>query len=158
MKKHLFAGLFVFALLPLASAEPPTLSGSRQRWLKGNYGEAREMFEALAKDAQLRPTAVVGLSRTLESEGEYDKALEVVETALKGSPKDAGLLARQAELLYLRGRWDQAEKAANVAIDIDKDQFLARWIRVQIYRDRGDMETADAECKWFIRTYVQHDE
>jgi tetratricopeptide (TPR) repeat protein len=166
MKKHLSASLFLFAFLPLAVAAPPSLKEARQRWLSGNYGEAREMFEALAKDAKLRPAATVGLSRALESEGEYDKALDVLAAALKDHPKDAGLLARQAELLYLRSRWDEAEKAANAAIDAhshadrgnEGGAFLARWIRAQIYRDRGDMKKADAECKWFVRTYVQRDE
>jgi tetratricopeptide (TPR) repeat protein len=158
MKKHLCAAVFVLALLPLAVAAPPTLKEARQRWLSGNYGEARELFETLAKDAKLRPAAAVGLSRALESEGEYDKALDAVEAALKDHPKDAGLLARQAELLYLRGRWDEAEKAANAAIDAGRDQFLARWVRAQIYRERGDLKKAEAECKWFVRTYVQRDQ
>ncbi len=166
MKKHLSASLFLLVFLPMAVAAPPTLQEARQRWLSGNYGEAREMFETLTKEAKLRPAATVGLSRAFESEGEYDKALDVVEAALKEHPKDAGLLARQAELLYLRGRWDEAEKAANVAIDArshaergnERGVFLARWIRAQIYRDRGDMKKADAECKWFVRTYVQRDE
>ncbi len=130
---------------------------ARERWLHGNYGEAREQYEALAKDAKLRPAATIGLSRALESEGEYDKALEVVEAALKDMPKDANLLARHAELLYQRGRWDEAEKAANAAIDANKNQFLARWVRAQVHRDRGDMKKADAECKWFVRTYTQRD-
>ncbi len=61
-------------------------------------------------------------------------------------------------MLYLRGRWDDAEKSANAALDIYKEQFLARWVRAQIYRDRGDMKKADAECKWFVRTYTQRDQ
>ncbi|HTU90237.1 MAG TPA: tetratricopeptide repeat protein [Gemmataceae bacterium] len=158
MKKHLLACLFVLAFLPLARSAPPTLMEARQRWLSGNYGEAREMFETLVKDAKLRPTATIGLSRALESEGEYEKALDAIEAALKDNPKNAALLARQAELLYLRGRWDEAEKAANAAIDAGKDQFLARWVRAQIYRDRGDTKKADSECKWFVRTYSQRDD
>jgi tetratricopeptide (TPR) repeat protein len=157
MKKHLFACLFVLICMPLAAAAP-TLKETRERWLRGNYGEARELYETLAKDAKLRSAATVGLSRALESEGEYDKALEVVAAALKDDAKDAPLLARQAELLYQRGRWDEAEKSANAALDINKEQFLARWVRIQIYRDRGDIKKADAECKWFVRTYSERDE
>ncbi len=166
MNKHLLASLFVLCFLSRAVAAPPTLKEARQRWLGGNYGEARELFETLAQDATLRSAATVGLSRALESEGEYDKALAAIEAAIKDIPKDAGLLARQAELLYRRGRWDDAEKAANAAIDAhshaergnEGGAFLARWIRAQIYRDRGDMKKADAECKWFVRTYTQRDE
>jgi len=166
MKKHLFICLFTLVFLPLAVAAPPTLKEARQRWLSGNYGEAQEMFETLAKDVKLRPAATVGLSRALESEGKYDKALAVVETALKDHPKDASLLARQAELLYRRGRWDEAEKAANIAIEArshaergnEGGVFLARWVRAQIYRDRGDIKKAGDECRWFVRTYVQREE
>jgi tetratricopeptide (TPR) repeat protein len=158
MKNPLLACLVALSFIPLATAAEPTLKEARVRWLHGNYGEAREQYEALTKDAKLCPAATVGLSRALESEGEYDKALEVVEAALKDAPKDAGMLARQAEVLYLRGRWEEAEKAANAAIDADKNQFLARWVRIEIYRDRGDLKKADTECKWFVRTYTQRDQ
>jgi tetratricopeptide (TPR) repeat protein len=166
MTKQLFACLFGLVFLPSAVAAPPTLKEARQRWLSGNYGEARELFEMLARDAKQRPVATVGLSRTLESTGEYDKALDVVEAALRDHSQDPGLLARRAELLYLRGRWDEAEKAANAALGAsppvehgtEGSAFLARWVRAQIYRDRGDMNKADEECKWFVRTYVKRDE
>ena len=140
------------------AADAPTLQDARLRWLKGNYEESLSLYEDLAKDAKLKTEATVGQSRALESVGEYDKALDVVEAALKDVPKEAPLLARQAELLYLRGRWDDAEKAANAAIDASKPEepahFLGRWVRAQIYRDRGDMTNADKEFRWFVRTYT----
>jgi tetratricopeptide (TPR) repeat protein len=157
MKKHLLACPFVLCFAVFAAAAEPTLKEARERWLHGNYAEAREQYEALARDAKLRAAATVGLSRALESEGEYDKALAVIEAALKDSPKDAGLHARRAEVLYLRGRWDEAEKAADVALDADKDQFTAHWVRARIYRDRGDMKKTDAECLWFVRVYNDKD-
>jgi tetratricopeptide (TPR) repeat protein len=157
MKKNLLACVCILGFLQFADAAP-TLKEARERWLTGNYGEASEMYETLAKDAKVRSPATVGLSRALESVGEYDKALEAVTAALKDEPKNAALLARQAEMLYERGRWDEAEKSANAAIDVNKEQFLARWVRAQIYRDRGDIPKADVECKWFVRTYVQRDE
>src|SRR5205085_12098585 len=48
-----------------------------------------------------RRSSDLGLSRTLQSTGEYDKALAAVDEALKDAPKDAGLHARRAELLHL---------------------------------------------------------
>jgi tetratricopeptide (TPR) repeat protein len=152
MNRYLGACLFVVctaASLPAA----PSLQEARQRWLHGNYAEAREQYEKLLEDARTREAAAVGLSRALQSEGEYDRALEVVETALKDSPRSADLLARRAEVLHLRGRWDDAEKAAEAALAIRPDHFLARWVRAQVYRDRGDLKKADAECRWFVRTY-----
>src|SRR5262245_38210167 len=153
--RHFCAALFALVVVIPAPAEGPTFKEARQRWLKGNYEEARSQFEELAKDAKQQVPATIGLSQTWESEGEYDKALTVVEGALAKSPKSAELLARQAELLYLRGRWKDAEEAAEKAIAIQKENFLARWIRAQVYRDRGDQKQADAECRWFVRTYSE---
>jgi hypothetical protein len=83
MTKHLFAGLFALVFLPLAVAAPPTLKEARQRWLRGNYGEARDLFETLAKDAKLRPAAPVGLSRPfvgrLDELAVYDRPLSPVD-------------------------------------------------------------------------------
>src|ERR1022692_390257 len=90
-----------------------SLKDARKEWLEGNYAEAREMYETLAKDAETRHAATLGLSRAWESQGEYDKAQNVIEVLIKGEPKDADLLARQAELHHLRGRFEEAEKTAH---------------------------------------------
>jgi tetratricopeptide (TPR) repeat protein len=137
----------------LAAADAPTLKEARQRLLRGNYAEARELYTTLAKEPSQRSKATVGLSRGWQSEGEYDRALEVIDTALKETPKDADLLAGRAELLYLRGRWDEAATAANAALSNNDEQFLARWVLAQVYRDRGELTKADEEMRWFVRTY-----
>lgn len=148
--------LLVFCLLPVtARAEEPTYKEARTRWLRGNYAEAQTAFEALAKKDKPDSKVIIGLSRVYESQGEYDQALALIETAVKERPKDAALLARQAELLYLRGRCDEAEKAADQAIALKDDQFQARWVRAQIYRDRGALDKADEAFRWFVRTYSQ---
>jgi tetratricopeptide (TPR) repeat protein len=154
MTRYLSACLVLLGAAALSRAEGPTLKDARLRWLKGNYEEARELYEALAKDAKTKAAATVGISLTHQSQGDYDKALAVVEAALKDSTKDGPLLARRAELLYLRGRWDDADKAAEAALATNKNNFLARWVRAQVYRDRGDLTKADAECRWFVKTYT----
>jgi tetratricopeptide (TPR) repeat protein len=152
--KHLLGVCILVLAAPLAAAEGPTLKEARQRWLHGNYEEARSLYEELARDAKTRAPAAIGVSRCLESKGEYDKALEGIEAALKDAPKDADLHARHAELLYGRGRWEDAEKAAEDALKLNKEHFLARWVRAEVYRDRGDLKKADAECRWFVRVYT----
>jgi tetratricopeptide (TPR) repeat protein len=152
MTKLLGACLLVLSTAASLSAAT-TLKEARLRWLKGNYEEAQSAYEDLAKKARTRSPATIGLSRTLQSQGEYDKALAVVEKALKALPKDADLLARKAEVLYLRGRWAEAEKAANAAIARNSRHFGARWVRAQVIRDRGDLKKADGEFRWFVRNY-----
>src|SRR5262245_29782222 len=141
-------------VLSLAAALPAaSLQEARLRWLKGNYEEAQEEYEKLARDDRLLAPATVGLSRALQSQGEYDKALAAVESALKGKPKDADLLARRAELLHLRGRWDEALKDAQAALAVKDKHLAARWVVAQVYRDRGDIKEAQAECRRIFRTY-----
>src|SRR5436305_305159 len=114
MTHPLRTALLVAAVVACAAADAPSPHDARLRWLKGDYEESLSLYEDLARDAKLRTDAVVGRSRALESVGEYDKALDAVEAALKDAGRgDATppLLARQAELLYLRGRWDDAGKA-----------------------------------------------
>jgi tetratricopeptide (TPR) repeat protein len=158
-----------------AQAQAPTLQQARQRWLHGNYEESRELYETLAKDPKLQVPALVGLSRSWQSKGAFDKALEVIGAGIVSQPDASDLHARRAELLYLRGRWEDAEKTADKIV---KDWeaanaktapantkgritvpratypvFLARWVRGQIYRDRADFRRADAEFRWFVRHY-----
>ena len=90
--------LLVLSTLP-AWAEGPTAQEARQRLLHGNYEEARSIYEALAKDAKQKTLAVVGLSRTLQAQGEYDQALEVLDAALAEKPASADLHAGRAEIL-----------------------------------------------------------
>jgi tetratricopeptide (TPR) repeat protein len=146
MKRHLLCTfVVVLAAYSVASAaDEPTLKEARQRWLKGNYNEARAHYEKLAKNAKDAIPATIGLSRVLRSQGEYDKALDTIDALLKDKPKEADLQARRAELLYFRGRWEDAEKAAEAALAESKDHFLARYIRARVYLDRADLEKAES--------------
>ncbi len=146
--------LVLLAILADVRADAPALAQARQRLLRGNYAEAQEQYTELAKDDKHKAAATVGLSKTLQSIGEYDRALAVVDAALKDLPKNADLLARRAEVLYLRGRWVEAEKAAGQAIAQEGEHFQARWVKAQILRDRGDIPKADEEFRWFVRTYT----
>jgi tetratricopeptide (TPR) repeat protein len=147
----------VFGTLLLLSAsahEAPTITEARSRWLHGNYEEAQALYESLCDNFK-NPTAVIGISRCLESRGEYDRALDTVQRGLQANPQSADLLARQSELLYQRGRWEEASQSIEKALAAKPDHFLARWVRSQIYRDQGDWNKADNELRWFVRTYSE---
>ncbi|MCI0641649.1 MAG: tetratricopeptide repeat protein [Gemmataceae bacterium] len=151
--------LIVLALLScpaLCAQAGGTLQEGRQALLRGNYGEAKEIFEALLKEGK-SPAAAIGLSKSLEAVGEYDQAEKVVAQALKDLPQSADLHARLAELYYLRGRWDKAEAAAQKALALNDEHFAARWVLGQVLRDRGDLDKADEEFRWFIRTYTRRE-
>src|SRR5688572_25711080 len=99
--------LLILCPAPLFAADGD-LKDARTRLLKGNYAEAAAAFEKLAGDDKPAPAAFVGWSRALQSQGEYDKALEVIDKGLEKLKGDPDLLARKAEVLFARGRWDDA--------------------------------------------------
>ncbi len=144
-------GLLLFAVC--GSAAAADLAAARKRWLHGNSAEARSLYESLPDS----PQRAIGLSRAWESDGEYDKAAAVIDAALKASPDDADLLARHAELHYLRGQLGEALKTADAAIAKRDDHFLARSVRAKVYRDTGELQKADVEFRWFVRTYTARD-
>jgi cellulose synthase operon protein C len=152
--KPLAAGLLVLLLAVPVHAEEPSLQTARLRWLKGNNEEALEQYTKLAENPRQRVAAILGQSRAMQSRGKYDQALKVIDAALADHLKSADLHARRAELLYFRGRWADAEKAAEQALAVSPTHFLARWVRAQVYRDRGDLKKADVEFRWFVRTYT----
>src|SRR5207247_10312319 len=94
------------------AAKEPTLQEARLRWLKGNYAEALELYKELASNDKSRVEATLGISRCYQSEGGYDKSLEVLDALLKDRTREPRLLARLAELLYLRGRWEEGRERA----------------------------------------------
>jgi len=151
--KHLLACAVVWLAIPLQAGA--SLKEARTALQRGNYAEAQELYEALTKDPKQRAAASIGWSRALAAEGEYDKAQEVIAAALKSAPDDIDLLARQAELLHLRGQWSQAEKLADQVIEKKDDHFLARYVRALVQRDRGNTARADDAFRWFVRTYTQ---
>jgi tetratricopeptide (TPR) repeat protein len=153
--RSLAASLVLLVAGTVTCAGAGTLSDARQRWLHGNYEEARALYEQLAQEPAHRAAAIVGISKTLQSQGQYDRALAVVDAALRDKVDSAELHARRAELLHLRGRWDEALGAAEEALRRKPDQFLARWVRGRIAWQRGDVKKADEEFRWFVRTYSE---
>jgi tetratricopeptide (TPR) repeat protein len=153
--RRLLLVCLLFSLTSFVSAAS-TLKEARTHWLRGHYEEAIEGFQELAKEGKegkTRAAACIGISRAQESLGEYDKALAALEPGLKEDPKNADLLARQAELYFLRGKWDDADKSVKASLAENKDHLLARWVEAQLLRDRGEVEKADQACRWFLRHY-----
>lgn len=129
------------------------LADARKLWLRGNYEEARAKYEVLAKDAKSAVPAAIGVAQTWRSQGEYDKALGALDEGLRGAAANADLLAQRADLLHFLGRWEEAEPIAQQVLSTTPDHFLARWVRAALWRDRGEVKKAEAEFRWFVRTY-----
>ncbi len=139
-------------------AKPATpLAEARQRWLRGNYEEARVAFEKLLDDKEHGVPAAIGLARTWLDVGDVAKAKLSLEAADAKTPKNPDIKAWLANLDYDGGKWDEALKAAEDVLKASPDHLLARWVRARYYRDTGDVAKADTEMRWFVRTYTQRD-
>ena len=92
--KWFCACLVAVTAAALARADGPALKEARTRLLRGNYAEAQDQFEALAKQPAARVAATLGLAQTLQATGRHDDALAAIDAALKDHPKHADLLAR----------------------------------------------------------------
>ena len=154
---YLFLFLPAFAIAdddekPKPKKPEGPLAEARQRWLRGNAAEARAAYEKLL-DKTHATAAAIGVARTWLSEGNHEKALE----ALKKADGDADLLAARADVYLQTGKWDEAAADANAALKLNPDHFLARWVKVQLIRDQGDLAKADPEMRWFVREYTKRD-
>ena len=88
--RHLCTLLLCLGFVPLALADEGDLKEARKRWLKGNYEEARDLFQKHVKDAKLGPAAAVGVSKSWASEGEYDKAKGTIREGVGDVREDVG--------------------------------------------------------------------
>ncbi|WP_439631286.1 tetratricopeptide repeat protein [Gemmata sp.] len=143
--------LLTAAVVLQPKADYPAL---RQRLLRGNYAEARTGYEALLQEDKPAAAAFVGLARVHRETGEYARAADALDAGLKRYSGDATLLAHRADLALSLGKWDDAAADAEAAIKTDEKNFLARWVRVRLLRDRGDVAAAEKEVRWFVKAYT----
>ncbi len=137
-----------------ASAQPKSeYPALKQRLQRGNYAEALAGYDELAKNEKL-PLAFIGQAACYRATGENVKALDALDAGLKAHPDNPDLLAHRADLLFALGKWDDATKDAEAAIKKDSKHFLARWVRARVLRDKGDLDAADTEMRWFVKTYT----
>jgi tetratricopeptide (TPR) repeat protein len=132
-------------------AGPADLRQARELWLKGSYEEAIEAFDRLREVDAVE--LAVGKFRCLMSLGRYDAAAKLVAESLVKAPKQPRLLAAQADLHLLHGRYAQAISAAEEALKSDDKTLAARWIKVQALAALARHEVIAGELEWFIRHY-----
>lgn len=154
MHLALIASLFAAGLTLQPDKKPADpIADARQRLQRGNYDEARAVYETLTRDEKHGPAALSGLAQFYRIQGENGKAIILLDEAVKTSDLP-DLRAQRADLLYSTGQWDDALKDANAVIAKNEKHFLARWVRARILRDKGDMPEADKEMRWFVREYT----
>ncbi len=134
----------------------PLAEASSHR-LQGRYEEAQDAYEAVLKTPDLavsdRITVWIGQSRIQEETGRWEEAEETMTAALEAQPKSPELLARQAELCFLRGRYAQARELAQAGVDQDSQHVHSRLILAHALAELGQLDEAAKAYRWFIQYY-----
>jgi tetratricopeptide (TPR) repeat protein len=146
--------LALFALgLTLAActvARGDALGDARKLLRTGKYAEAVEAFRAIEGDEATEARAAAGLADALASQGEYGQAIEALGKAVEAQPANPDLLARLADLEYVRGDWDGAAAHAGEARRAKDDHLAARWVEARLLESRGERDEALKAWEWFL--------
>lgn len=139
--------------LPAADDAAAILAQARTHLAKGRYEEALETFHRAAAAKADAVAVAIGESQARQAIGAWEEAEKTIDGALAGAPAEPRLLARRAELHFLRGRFELAEKLAQNARRIERDNPLAHLILADVAAETGRLDEANEGYRWFIRYY-----
>ncbi len=84
------------------------------------YEDAEEVFESLIRDNPANAAAHDWLARTLEKLNDFERAQEIISTAIEISPKSILRQRKLAEIAYKNKDYASSEKAAREATQIGR--------------------------------------
>ncbi len=141
------------------AAAATQIKDARRLLQNGRYAEADEAYRAVESAAKKEPAGLtpelkiaVGLGKAecLASQGEYSKAIAELTTLAAQEPKNADVKARLANLYLIRGDWPAAETAMRLALALNADHLLARWVEARLLELHGELDKSVAACKCFV--------
>ena len=87
-------------------------------------------------------SALIGLGRSCELAGWYDRAMDAYNEALAFAPEDTELLAGAGNIYFRRGRLDEAEALYHRTLAQDSTHSVARYNTALIYARTGRYDEA----------------
>ena len=129
------------------------LRSARQHLQRGRYEEAEEAYAKLVESDKQSVAARIGQARSLVALGQLDDALNTLKPADDTLANQAVLLAEQATIRLSQGDLDSAETLAGDAIKQEDENLLARLVRARVLVERGKIDEANDEFRWFVRFY-----
>ena len=145
----------VQAPAPGAAAADP-LVAARRLWQEGKYAQAFETYETLRWSPDF--WSALGLTRIalgqadcLASQGETDRAIDLLKLAAAWKPDSADVHARLAELQFGRGQWD----AARLLRGGSRPTATTCWCAGSsaVVRGQGPAAQVLDHWKWFVDYY-----
>jgi tetratricopeptide (TPR) repeat protein len=146
VRAHLIVVFLAFSMPAFAEG----LEDAREHLQKGRYEEAAADYVAILETETDSVPAAVGLSRSLEAQGQYTEAIAKLAAA---DQEDPNILARLAELQFAIGRLEEAAVSCQAALEHDADHARARMVQTRLQVELGQLEEADIGFRWFVRYY-----
>lgn len=96
-----------------------TIKGNLSGTEKEQFNENKTTIERLIKDSPNDADVLLVTGYAYEAAGDYDKALELYEIAIKNSPKNALAYFRKGHVLSFLNRINESEDALNLAYELN---------------------------------------
>jgi tetratricopeptide (TPR) repeat protein len=111
---------------------------------KGQYAEALPLLQKLVQENERLLDVWDIMARTLDQLGRTDEAIAAAKRGLQLSPNTAHLALMVAKMCIDKGRLDEAQKHAELALE--GDPAVAHDILARVWLARGDFPRAEKEA------------
>jgi cellulose synthase operon protein C len=154
----LLAPIAMLAPSALRAADPGApspLAAARRLLNEGKYAESEEAFRGFQATEPV--AAALGIARCQQATGHREKAVQVLTATFKEHASAAVLPTALAALALDRGDYPATEDLLEQALKLDPEQVQAHWVRAELHTATGQLDEADADCKWLVEYYNAHD-
>jgi hypothetical protein len=113
----------------LSAPSMELLSEARSALQAGDHTEAIRLYGQLTRDEPDSAVAFYGLCSAYQESGDPSLALDACETASELAPQDANIHSYLGFVLLNMSRYEEAETAAETAIDLNDEDYFGFFIR-----------------------------
>ncbi len=134
----------IFSVSALSPNLWASLPEADEAYHSGDYATAIELYRAVDAQPQQQAQAIVGLSRSYQMTGDYDKAEAVCRQAADAVKNHSAVQTQLAAVLFATGRSDQAIALLSEVVD-SRDATLRALVNYGEYLQyRGRFDEAEA--------------
>lgn len=141
---------------PSATTRPAaSLESARERYLRGEYDQAIQIYDELKHQAAYAISAACGRAEIDLQRGDYADGIERFMTLARPGESSADWHASLAALLVEVGRYPEAEQHNRRALAIDPRHYRASWQLGQLLEELGRYEDARSAYARFEQTATE---
>ena len=138
-----------------AAPNPPTLADARDKFLRGEYEQAAEIYAALGNEPGKEIDGAIGLALCRREVGEYTQAIAAL-TAVEDHAKDsAGWHVALSQLHRDLGAYDDALHRARQGVEISPKNPAAHRALAELLEYLGRRDEAIEVYRWFDKRLVE---